>query len=194
MPVPRPYLTDPFHSLSSILIQQQFLYIRSDVLIISSNWYLKGYLEVFRLDNCTCALAETLISKFRAIIKVFFSSILYVDVLVPTRMRIFGTNEMGHYLVANEFSYHLFFWFLFVFLFVPKTKISICNFKFSAFPDISLSKRIEVSVTSPYRCSINQQIKNKGVRNFFCRFLKSHFSNLRSFFQPFYAQNKFTLG
>ena len=72
MPVPRPYLTDPFHSLSSILIQQQFLYIRSYVLIISSNWYLKGCLEVFRLDNCACALAETLISRFRAIIKVFF--------------------------------------------------------------------------------------------------------------------------
>ena len=122
MPVPRPYLTDPFHSLSSILIQQQFLYIRGDVLIISSNWYLKGYLEGFRLDNCACALAETLISRFRAIIKVFFSSILYVDVLLPTRMRIFGTNEMGHYLVANEVSYHLFFGFFLSFCLSPKQR------------------------------------------------------------------------
>ena len=39
MSAPRPRVTDPFHPLSSISRQLQFLYIQISVLLISSIWY-----------------------------------------------------------------------------------------------------------------------------------------------------------
>ena len=41
---PRPYVTDPTHSLGSIHNYEQFLYICNNVPFISSMWYLQMYL------------------------------------------------------------------------------------------------------------------------------------------------------
>ena len=72
---PRPYVTDPTHSLGSIHNYEQFLYICNNVPFISSMWYLHCILVRYIFDNCACAHTETLISKFRAIINVFLYSI-----------------------------------------------------------------------------------------------------------------------
>ena len=52
MSAPRPYLTDPFHSLSSIPRRLQFLDICHSVLAISSIWYLqvcRGMKQIWQL-------------------------------------------------------------------------------------------------------------------------------------------------
>ena len=41
MSAPRPYVTDPFHPLSSICNNLSFLYIYQSVPVISSKWYVK---------------------------------------------------------------------------------------------------------------------------------------------------------
>ena len=54
MSAPRPYGTDPFHPLGSILNMKQFLYIYNSVTVISSMWYV----QMVVYDNCACALTE----------------------------------------------------------------------------------------------------------------------------------------
>ena len=54
MSAPRPYETDPFHPLGSILTIKQFLYICKSLPVISSMWYELVYVYT----NCACALAE----------------------------------------------------------------------------------------------------------------------------------------
>ena len=41
MSAPRPFVTDPFHPLSSICNSQSFLFIYQSVPVISSMWYVQ---------------------------------------------------------------------------------------------------------------------------------------------------------
>lgn len=98
---PIPYATDPFHSLSSIPNQQLFLYIRNGAQVISSIWYLKSVSEQCKFDNFACGFAETLISKFKAIINVSFCCTRYVLLHSETKQVPFthAHAQIVHYLV-----------------------------------------------------------------------------------------------
>ena len=75
MSAPRPYETDPFHSLSSLIISSNFYIYVTVFQFFPPFGTFKCVLVRCRFDNCACALAETLISRLRAVI---LFSILYV--------------------------------------------------------------------------------------------------------------------
>ena len=66
MSAPRPFETDPFHPLGSICTIKQFLYIHTNLQVISSMWDA----QVCIYDNYACALAETIKLRFGAIFEV----------------------------------------------------------------------------------------------------------------------------
>ena len=58
MSAPRPYETDPFHPLGSILNIKHFLYIGKSVPVISSMWYVQLRMCVCVYDIYACAFVE----------------------------------------------------------------------------------------------------------------------------------------
>ena len=83
MSAPRPFETDPFHPLGSICTIKQFLYIHTNLQVISSMWDA----QVCIYDNYACALAETIKLRFGAI---FFIYDNYACALAETIKLRFG--------------------------------------------------------------------------------------------------------
>ena len=71
MSAPRPYVTNPFHPLSSIRKNKYFPYLYQSVPIFSSKWYA----YVCQLRMCC---SKILSPRSRTIIQVILISILYV--------------------------------------------------------------------------------------------------------------------
>ena len=89
MSAPRPFVTYPFHPLSSIHKIRQFLYMYRTESFISSTWYETCVFGRSIFDNCACGLAKTLSSRLIAVIKAILLSIRYVLVLNATKYMTF---------------------------------------------------------------------------------------------------------
>ena len=106
MSAPRPYVTDPFHPLSSVQGNQQFLYICHNVLDISSMWYVQVCIFV----NCACALVETLSPRFGAIEEVFQTIRAGVYWHKIDGICICRTNENRHFRLFRKMAKNVRFW------------------------------------------------------------------------------------